>query len=116
MCCACADIRPLLEGDVYPCYVDGVGWQNTDARDSGYCPICNPKNYEVWERKILLERERKAVLKEEQAVQMRAALLVMEDDRVRAAAITACSTVSPVTCPPLAPDDVCRQAEHSSRP
>jgi len=91
MCCACADIRPVLDGDVYPCYVDGEGWQNTDARDSGYCPVCNPKNYEVWERKIRLERERKVILKEEQAAQQRAALLVQEDDRQRAAAITACT-------------------------
>lgn len=90
-CCACADIRPVLEGDVYPCYVDGEGWQNTDARDAGYCPVCNPKNYEVWERKIRLERERKAILKEEQAVQHKAALLVQEDDRMRAAALTACA-------------------------
>jgi hypothetical protein len=87
MCCACSDVRPVLEGDTYPCYEDGVGWRNTDARDSGYCPVCNPKNYEAWERRIRLERERKRVIKEEQALREKQILLVQENDRVRAAAL-----------------------------
>lgn len=40
-CCACEDLRPLLEEGTYPSYVDGQGWASTALRSAGYCPYCN---------------------------------------------------------------------------
>ena len=39
-CCACEDIRPVLEEDAYPMYMDGIGWTNKASRRAGYCPFC----------------------------------------------------------------------------
>lgn len=39
-CCACGDIRPILREGTYPAYKDGVGWCDSDNRNSGYCPTC----------------------------------------------------------------------------
>eukprot|EP01036_Dinobryon_divergens_P026002 gene26002-34603_t len=39
-CCACMDLRPVIEEGTYPVYVDGSGWTNRDRRSSGYCPVC----------------------------------------------------------------------------
>jgi hypothetical protein len=78
------DQRPYLNGDFYPIYVDGAGWSDEGTRDAGYCPVCNPKNYEVWEHKLRLEKERKElqkeVLQKSQEVQYKA----LEEDRIRA--------------------------------
>ena len=63
-CCSCMDLRPLRDGDTYPTYRDGEGWVDIDSRDAGYCPICNPKNYEVWKEKIEIERTEKMRLKQ----------------------------------------------------
>ena len=60
---------------------------DNEARDAGYCPICNPKNYEVWERRIKVERARKAGQREVVARQQEEAARVQERDRSRAAAM-----------------------------
>ena len=52
LCCTCSDLRPVQSENTYPCYIDGIGWQNTASRNSYYCHVCNPKNYSVWKAKI----------------------------------------------------------------
>jgi hypothetical protein len=47
-CCACMDEREVLVGSTYPSYTDGKGWTNEGARDDGYCPVCNTKNFQRW--------------------------------------------------------------------
>lgn len=84
-CCWCSDLRPILDGDVYPCYVDGEGWMNNEARDAGYCPVCNPRNYEIWEKKIEMERIKKAEQRQEQERKLKEDERVKEEDRSRAA-------------------------------
>ena len=37
-CCSCLDLRPMQE--LYPVYVDGIGWQEIGHRKDGYCPVC----------------------------------------------------------------------------
>ena len=93
-CCPCSDLRPMLEGDIYPCYVDGVGWMNTESRDAGYCPICNPKSYGAWKKRIQREREKKIAikLKEKELKELERAR--EEEDKIKAAALVSfCSTV-----------------------
>ena len=75
----------MLQGDLYPRYVDGEGWVNDETRDAGYCPICNPKNYEAWEKRIAVEKERKEALKKKLAEKEEEDLRVKELDRSRAA-------------------------------
>ena len=68
-CCACMDMRPHV--DKYPIYIDGRGWADEGLRDDGYCPICNPKNYSVWEERLRIqhiekvEAQRLALLKQD---------------------------------------------------
>lgn len=79
------DQRPILSGNLYPIYVDGVGWRDDGARDEGYCPVCNPKNYSAWEKKIEETRREKeaAALKLHEEAEKKAA--EAEEDRQRAA-------------------------------
>ncbi|KAH8649031.1 hypothetical protein BX600DRAFT_109192 [Xylariales sp. PMI_506] len=42
-CCSCADSRPVLEYELYPAYVDGVGWVANATRWAYYCPGCKAK-------------------------------------------------------------------------
>lgn len=44
-CCACEDLRPIADG--YKCYVDGIGYTLTAAREDGYCPVCNTKSLDA---------------------------------------------------------------------
>jgi hypothetical protein len=90
-------MRPVLEGDVYPCYVDGEGWRSTDARDAGYCPVCNPKNYEEWERRIRVERERKRGARAEREQREAEAAVRSEQDRRRAAALSTTAAAAATT-------------------
>lgn len=72
------DLRPFLEGNKYPMYIDGIGWTDESSRNSGYCPICNPKNYDDWIKKIEIEAERKQrviSIEEEQKIQAQRVLL-----------------------------------------
>lgn len=81
------DLRPILEGDKYPMYVDGVGWTDECPRNAGYCPICNPKNYTSWIQKLEIEAQKKKELKlieEEQQLKAQAAFL---DDQKRVIAL-----------------------------
>ena len=39
-CCACEDLRPVMEEGTYPMYIDGTGWVNQAMRGAGYCPYC----------------------------------------------------------------------------
>ena len=86
-CCSCSDQRPMRTGNTYPNYIDGVGWVDNASRDDGYCPICNPKNYEVWQRKIdaerLLRAEKAALADYESQRSMEA----YEEDRRRASQV-----------------------------
>jgi hypothetical protein len=63
--CPCSDLRPHRVGNTYPVYVDGVGWCDTGSRDEGYCPVCNPKNYDVWIEKIEIQHKEKQKQKEQ---------------------------------------------------
>ena len=58
-CCSCMDLRPQLDGDLYPIYVDGKGWSDEGTRNHGYCPVCNPKNYNAWVERLRLQCEQK---------------------------------------------------------
>jgi hypothetical protein len=40
-------------------YVDGLGYTTTAARDDGYCPVCNTKNYEKWMERVRKETKKK---------------------------------------------------------
>ena len=79
------------------------GWKNTETRDAGYCPVCNPKNYEVWERRIAEERAKRWEQKRVQALRGEEAAVMREEDRKRAAdlavpaAITATTTTTTTT-------------------
>lgn len=86
-CCTCLDLRPFLDGDLYPCYEDGFGWRNNQPRNAGYCPVCNPKSYDTWETKIRIQREEKKaaeilLMKENEAARSRE-----ENDKRRAAQV-----------------------------
>lgn len=87
MCCACSDLRPVLEGNAYPAYVDGEGWTDNATRDAYYCHVCNPTNYSSWAAKI--EHERRAKLIEEARLQeeQRQRDEDLKRDRERAAAM-----------------------------
>jgi hypothetical protein len=63
-CCACEDLRPVT-ADGYECYVDGLGYTTTGARDDGYCPICNTKNYDKFMKRVQKEMEIKRLEDEE---------------------------------------------------
>jgi hypothetical protein len=58
-CCACSDLREYLEDSTYPIYVDGRGWIDEGERNEGYCPVCNPKNYDEWVKKMRIANEAK---------------------------------------------------------
>lgn len=64
-CCPCSDIRPHREGNTYPVYIDGHGWSDTGTRDEGYCPVCNPRNYDAWIEKIELKHKAKELQREQ---------------------------------------------------
>lgn len=87
-CCPCMDLRPHLEGNTYPVYIDGVGWADTGARDDGYCPVCNPKNFDEWNARIEKTRLEKALLKEQQLLDEEKKQRSLEEDRKRAAAVS----------------------------
>ena len=55
--CSCEDLRPITDG--YECYVDGHRYMTTAARDDGYCPVCNTKNYDKWMVRVKTETDRK---------------------------------------------------------
>lgn len=84
-CCSCMDLRPQLKGDLYPIYVDGKGWSDEGMRNHGYCPVCNPKNYDVWEERLRCQREKKVerekLLEENRKLFSKCAL----EDKLRAA-------------------------------
>ena len=88
-CCACEDLRPVLPGETYTKYVDGRGYVDEGARDDGYCPICNDKNYEMWMKKMRKELEEKATqAKRDQLAWHRGESAALED-QIRAAAALA---------------------------
>eukprot|EP01052_Picozoa_sp_SAG31_P038222 SAG31_NODE_5065_length_2763_cov_1.794670_4_plen_237_part_00 len=45
-CCACMDIRPVLQGDTYPIYVDGQGWLDVGARDQ-HCALHRSQHHRL---------------------------------------------------------------------
>lgn len=81
------DLRPYLEDSTYPIYIDGRGWINEGFRDHFYCPVCNPKNFDEWEKMLRAQRELKnsnnALLEAEQERRTRD----HHEDRCRAAAV-----------------------------
>eukprot|EP00978_Attheya_sp_CCMP212_P039194 scaffold201592_cov69-Attheya_sp.AAC.2 len=82
-CCACEDRRPY-NGHGYECYVDGVGYTTTAARDDGYCPICNTKNYKKWMARVQRETARKRNEDEEKLQLCNERAATAEKDRVAA--------------------------------
>lgn len=83
-CCACEDLRPFSPNGLYERYVDGVGWSTTAARDDGYCPICNTKNYDRWVKKVKAQTEKKQREEEEKKEVEQMKIKLMEEDRKRA--------------------------------
>ena len=58
-------------------------------RDDGYCPVCNDKNWEMWERKMRKELDQKAELKEKARQHEEQLAAAAVRDRQRAAAADA---------------------------
>ena len=87
-CCSCMDERAVLEGNSYPSYIDGLGWADAGARDDGYCPVCNTKNYDKWMREMAAKLAVKAAQDEELRLANEAEALATEADKVRAAEAT----------------------------
>jgi len=75
------DLREILSEDIYPVYIDGVGWANVGSRNDGYCPICNPKSYFEWEQKILIQRQSKLANELLIQSQQEMELINLENDR-----------------------------------
>jgi hypothetical protein len=82
-CCSCEDLRPISDTGGYDSYVDGQGWTTTAARDDGYCPVCNTKNYDKWMTRVQEETERKRRHDEEKQRIEQEQQLVAEEDRVK---------------------------------
>ena len=92
-CCSCSDLRPFLEGDMYPMYIDGEGWKNEASRNAFYCHICNPKNYLRWEKIICQEREMNLIKKldyDNQNIQRQA---LLNEDRLRVSKVAAVNEI-----------------------
>jgi hypothetical protein len=81
-CCSCEDLRPLLAVDGYKAYIDGTGWTTTAARDDGYCPVCNTKNYDKWMTRVQAQTKRKQKENEERQEKERVRMSQAEQDRV----------------------------------
>ena len=87
-CCACMDLRPVLDGDCYPVYVDGEGWQENAPRNIHYCPVCNPQNFDEWIKRLRIQREEKAAAEAQSQQEQALAQDVAEKDRQRASKVT----------------------------
>jgi hypothetical protein len=60
--------------------VDGLGYTTTGARDDGYCPVCNTKNYDKFMKRVKKETERKRLEDEEKnRLEMEQAATAEED-------------------------------------
>lgn len=66
---------------------------NEESRDAGYCPVCNPKNFDAWEKKIAKERARKEERREMLAKKELEAGQLKEEDRNRAVSLAAVSVI-----------------------
>ena len=80
-CCACEDLRPISASGFYESYVDGEGWTNKAARDDGYCPVCNTKNYDKWMARIKEQTEKKKMEDEKKEAEELKKKLLAEEDR-----------------------------------
>jgi hypothetical protein len=81
-CCSCEDLREeLTDGCGYKAYIDGVGWTTTAARDDGYCPVCNTKNYDKWMTRIQEQTKRKQLEDDERNQKERVLAIQAEQDR-----------------------------------
>ena len=65
-------------------YSDGKGWVNEANRNDGYCPICNPKNYEAWEKKLFIQKQAKLALEKVETLRRIAEEEVLLADKQRA--------------------------------
>jgi hypothetical protein len=82
-CCSCEDLRPLSLSECgYDTYVDGQGWTTTAARDDGYCPVCNTKNYDKWMTRVRAVEEHKRQQDEQQQLAQKQQLEMEEHDRL----------------------------------
>lgn len=82
-CCSCEDLRPISEDGGYEAYIDGIGWTTTAARDDGYCPVCNTKNYDRWVARMeqqLKKKQQEDEARKRKEYQEQAA---SEEDRLR---------------------------------
>ena len=82
-CCACEDIRPISSTGFYERYIDGEGWTTTAARDDGYCPVCNTKNYDKWMKRVKEQTEKKKREEEEKNQEEYRKQKLLEQDRKR---------------------------------
>jgi hypothetical protein len=85
-CCVCSDLREYQEDSTYPIYVDRRGWIDEGERNEGYCPICNPKNYDEWEKKMKIANELKIANGVLLLVEQETRIKDHQEDRCRAAA------------------------------
>lgn len=103
LCCSCSDLRPDLGGIFYPIYADGRGWVDEGkiffcilqdyhlqlfdkgARDDGYCPVCNNKNFERWLVELEIQREAKGLQLTNLKKQQEQSIIEAQIDKPRAA-------------------------------
>ena len=83
-CCSCMDARPILAGNTFPSYTDGLGWTNDGTRDDGYCPVCNTKNFDRWQKEMTEKLAVKATQDAELQAAKEGALKTAEADKSRA--------------------------------
>lgn len=76
-------MRPFSE--MYPAYVDGVGWVDDGARDDGYCPVCNTKNLVKWEEEVSRRRDARLAEERIRLAEEEHAKKIAEDDKARVA-------------------------------
>ena len=97
LCCACADTRPVLEGDTYPRYRDGSGWTDDGARDDGYCPVCNTKNFDAWQLRVREELAKKAAADDKARAERERVTKAAAEDKARFAAAAIATAAAATT-------------------
>lgn len=70
----------------YNTYIDGAGWKEIGSRDDGYCPVCNTKNFDAWQKKMAAQLAEKMAQDDALRAQQAASEAQAAADRARAAA------------------------------
>ena len=84
----------MLVGNTYLVYRDGRGDVAEGARDDGYCPVCNTKNFEKWQAKTTQQLADKAEQDRLAAGEVEERHKTAREDQARAAAQVETDTVS----------------------